>query len=254
MKKSFACMLIVLPAFLLGACGTSRKLEQSNKDLAQQKEINAQQTQKINTLESDNKQLKEENVKYSKEAEDCRIAKEAIQKNLESMNNAISEGGAALEQIFEKMDTTRENFADAGVEVSYENGLIHISLHDQLMFKSGSSTIGVDGKNALAIVAQEFNKYPNITMYVIGNTDNKKVKAGSGFKDNWSLSTERANSIVRVLRDEYGVDPARIVSGGRSWYKPVGDNLTEEGRAQNRRTEIVINPNLERLWETSVKK
>ena len=91
-------------------------------------------------------------------------------------------------------------------------------------------------------------------MYVIGNTDNKKVKAGSGFKDNWSLSTERANSIVRLLRDEYGVDPARIVSGGRSWYKPVGDNSTEEGRAQNRRTEIVINPNLERLWETSVKK
>src|SRR4249919_1708488 len=126
MKNRFAFMLVVLPAFLLGACGTSKKLEQSNKDLAQQKEINSQQSQKITTLENDNKQLKEENGKYSKEAEDCRIAKEAIQKNLESMNSAISEGGASLEQIFAKMDTTRENFADAGVEVTYKNGLVYI--------------------------------------------------------------------------------------------------------------------------------
>jgi len=74
-----------------------------------------------------------------------------------------------------------------------------------------------------------------------------------GVADNWSLSTERANGVVRVLSKDHGVDPARLTAAGKGKFSPIADNATEEGRARNRRTEIVLNPDWERLWQ-SVKK
>jgi len=85
-------------------------------------------------------------------------------------------------------------------------------------------------------------------VYVVGNTDDKKFKKGNS--DNLSLSTERANGVVRVLRDDYQVDPTLLVAAGKGKYAPVADNSTEEGRAKNRRTEIILNPDLLKLWES----
>jgi len=82
---------------------------------------------------------------------------------------------------------------------------------------------------------------------VIGNTDDKKFKGSS---DNMSLSTERANGVVRILANDYKVDPTRLTAAGKGKYNPVADNKTEEGRAKNRRTEIILNPDWEKVWET----
>jgi len=107
--------------------------------------------------------------------------------------------------------------------------------------------LGAKGQEALAVVAQVLNDNPNLKIYVVGHTDS--VKVTKGFTDNWSLSTERANSVVRVLRDQYQVTMDRVTSAGQGKYDPVADNSTPEGRAKNRRTDIILNPDLSRFWE-----
>ena len=92
--------------------------------------------------------------------------------------------------------------------------------------------------------------YPKLKVIVVGNTDSVQSK---GAPDNWSLSTERANGVVRTLVKDYKLDPTRLTSAGKGKFDPVADNSTEEGRAKNRRTEIILNPDWDRLWE-SVKK
>lgn len=247
MKTKIALLAAITVLTLATSCGTSKKLEQTTNELQQAKETNAQLTQKIAGYEKDIAQLKEENIAYSKEAENYRLLEERMRKNLEAMNNALAEHGTSLRKIYSKAEESLLKFANAGVDVQFKNGLVHILMEDQLVFQSGSTTVSWEGKQALALVAEEINKYPGVTLYVVGNTDDKPVK--SGYKDNWSLSTERANAIVRVLRDEYKVDPSRIISGGRGKYNPVADNETEDGRSKNRRTDLIVNPNLDRLWE-----
>ena len=99
------------------------------------------------------------------------------------------------------------------------------------------------------MVADVVNDFPGTSIYVIGNTDN--MPAGKNYTDNWSLSTTRANAVVRILCVDYKVDPKRIISGGRAQYKPVADNATDEGKMKNRRIDIFINPNLEKMWKTA---
>jgi chemotaxis protein MotB len=241
-----ACIITMM------SCGTQKKLEQTTADLNKARELSEQQAQKISTYEADIAKLKEENIVHAKEAENCRLLEERLRKNLEALNDALAEHGTSIRKIYNKVETSMAKFAEAGIEVSFKNGLVFISMEDQLVFNSGSSTVGWEGKQALALVAEELNQYPGVTVYVLGNTDDQKTKPGA--KDNWSLSTERANAIVRVLRDEYKVDPARMISGGRAMYHPIADNATPEGRAKNRRTDIVINPNLDRIWEMTEKK
>ena len=83
---------------------------------------------------------------------------------------------------------------------------------------------------------------------MLGNTDDKMFKKGS---DNWTLSTERANGVVRAFRDTYKIDPLRLTAAGKGKYNPIADNSTEEGRAKNRRTDIILNPDLDKIWSTA---
>ena len=108
--------------------------------------------------------------------------------------------------------------------------------------------IGNDGKKALEALATALNGYPNLKVIVVGHTDDVMFKKGNN-DDNLSLSTERANGVTRALR-ENNVDPLRLTSAGQGKYHPVGDNTTKEGRAKNRRTEIILNPDLLKLWES----
>jgi chemotaxis protein MotB len=172
-----------------------------------------------------------------------------IQQNLEALNGAIREQHGSLQQVNDKVKAGLEKFSAAGIDVEFADGLVHLSLDNYLMFTGGSATVGWEGKQALAAVADVVNDFPGTSIYVIGNTDN--TPTGSGYKDNWSLSTTRANAVVRVLTGDYKVDPARIISGGRSEFHPVAANTTEEGRAQYRRIDIYINPNLEKLWKAA---
>jgi chemotaxis protein MotB len=120
-------------------------------------------------------------------------------------------------------------------------------MQDNLMYKSGSAALSPDGKKALGNLAAVLQEYPKLEVIVVGNTDTVHVK---GVKDNWSLSTERANGVVRALTKDYNIDPARLTAAGKGKFSPIADNSTAEGRAKNRRTEIVLNPDWQRIWQS----
>jgi len=249
MKQSIFVMAAA--GLLFASCGTSKKLEQTTNELNQMKEVNTQQSQKITAYESDIKQLKEENIKYSKEAEDCRKAKEAIAQRAENLNKALAEEGTSMQEIQARAATGLQRFVDQGATVTYKNGLIHINFTDDFFFKTGSSFIAPRGREALNTVAQALRENPRLTCFIVGNTDTLSIK---GKADNWSLSTERANAVVRVLHFTYNINPKRLTAAGKGKYNPVASNDTPEGREKNRRIEIILNPDLDRLWELAEKK
>ncbi len=245
--KMHAGMLALSVSLILASCGTGKKLEQAQAQIASLETNVSTLNQKISTYETEIAQLKEENLAYSKEMQNCREVREAIQKNLQAINNAMAANATTLKEVYRKAAANLEMLEEAGATVVYDEGLVRISLTDKLLFKSGSVAVSKEGTDALAVVGQLLNDYPKLKTYVVGNTDDAAVK--SGFKDNWSLSTERANAILRVLRDKYQVDPSRMVAAGMGKYNPIADNSTAEGKAMNRRIEIIVNPDLSHLWE-----
>ncbi len=257
MKK----IIFYAPLFALGvtvmSCGTGKKLKAAEADI---QKLNGEITQlHSKTAEYESKaaeyekqvaQLKNENLAYGREMQGCRELKESILKRNEDFKQALAEEGTSMEKIEKKFEDGYAKFEKAGAEVSYKEGLLHVSLSDKLLFAKGSSKIGAEGTEALAVVAEVMNENPKIQLYVVGNTDTTHVR---GIADNWSLSTERANTIVRILRDKYHVNPANLIAAGRGKYNPVADNSTEEGRAKNRRIDLIINANLAKLWDTYMK-
>ncbi len=248
MKQVFFFLLL---AMTFGSCVSKKQLGSANEQISSLRS-------RIDSLGKTNQdyqqsltQIKNENLQYGKEAEDCRHAKDAYKARVAAFNQILEENGNSMEKIKDKVAASLATFKDAGITIKYKNGLVYVSMQDKLMFPSGSVTLGDPGRQALSVIADVIAEYKHIVVYVVGNTDS--VKVFKGFKDNWSLSTERANTIVRVLRDDYGADPSRIVSAGRGKYDPIADNGTAEGRALNRRIDIVLNPDLSRLWGMMVK-
>ncbi|MGL6270037.1 MAG: OmpA family protein [Chitinophagaceae bacterium] len=249
MKQSI--LVFAVASILLASCVSSKKYKSAN---AQIETLNGQ-VDGLNKQVADNQkiigELKTENIQYSKEAEDCRKAKEAIAQRAENLNKALAEQGTSMEQIQERAATSLQRFVDQGAEVTYKNGLIHINFTDDFFFRSGGSNISTRGREALNTVAQALRENPRVTCFIVGHTDTTHV---SGKADNWSLSTERANAVVRILHYTYNINPRRLTSAGKGKYSPVASNNTPEGRERNRRIEIILNPDLDRLWELSKNK
>lgn len=136
------------------------------------------------------------------------------------------------------------NMNDEDVNISVEKGVVYINLSDNLMFKPGSSVVSKEAKEVLAKVAKILEAKPTLEILVEGHTDTDPIETGC-VRDNWDLSVKRAVNIVRVLQEDYNIDPARMSAAGRGEYVPVADNATREGRAENRRTRIVVLPKLD---------
>src|ERR1700761_831553 len=145
------------------------------------------------------------------------------------------------------------NMDDQDINIKVEKGVVYIDISDKLLFKSGSWTVTEAAKTVLGKVATVLKAQPDIEFMVEGHTDNKKF-VRPNLQDNWDLSVKRATSVVRILQTQYGLDPAHITAAGRSEYVPVAGNDTEEGRAANRRTRIVILPQLDQFFKLLEKK
>lgn len=131
--------------------------------------------------------------------------------------------------------------------IEIKNGKVYVSMSDKLMFKSGSAEVEAKGKEALTILARVLKANKDFEIAVEGHTDNVPINNSKIYKDNWDLSVARATSMVRLLTDVHNVDPLRVTASGRGEYDPKSSNSTAEGRAQNRRTEIILSPKLEEL-------
>jgi chemotaxis protein MotB len=237
---------ILVSGLIISSCGTSKKLESAN---AQITDLNSQLTsQKAKQTESDKliADLQKANEINSRDAADCRAAKEALRQKKEKLDKELAARGTTLDALIEKEEAAVRRFKEAGCEVEYKNGRYHVTVPDEFVFESGSASIKAKGREALNVVAQVMYDNPGVTTAIVGNTDSLPVKGNS---DNWSLSTERANAVVRVLEYVYNINPKRLVAAGRSQFNPVGSNDTPENRARNRRIEIIINPHFDRIFE-----
>ncbi len=134
------------------------------------------------------------------------------------------------------------------LSVEVKNGKVYVSMSDKLLFKSGSAKAEAKGEEAITALANVLQKNPDIDILIEGHTDNVPIKNSPTFKDNWDLSTARATSIVRILSDKQ-IDPKRLTAAGRGEYMPRATNDTPEGKASNRRTEIILSPKLDELMQ-----
>jgi len=145
---------------------------------------------------------------------------------------------------------------DGDINVKVDKGVVYVDISDKLLFKSGSFTITDKAKVVLGKVAKVLAAQPAIEFMVEGHTDSKQLISGGTnlMEDNWDLSVKRATTIVRVLQETYGIEPKRMTAAGRSEYIPLADNDTPENRAANRRTRIVILPQLDQFFKLLEKK
>lgn len=140
------------------------------------------------------------------------------------------------------------NLDDKDINIKVDKGVVYVDISDKLLFKSGSFDVTERAKEVLGKVATVLKNQPDIEFMVEGHTDNVPYKGGV-LLDNWDLSVKRATSVVRILQNQYGIDPSKMAAAGRGEYKPLEDNSTREGKAANRRTRIVILPQLDQFFK-----
>lgn len=174
-------------------------------------------------------------------------------KDLQNKERMLREMQAIIARQDETTKRLNQTLRDALVgfnsdELSMEirDGKVYVSMSDQLLFKSGSTAVEPKGVEALKVLADVLNKNPDIQILVEGHTDNVPIKTAI-FKDNWDLSVARATSITRLLNEKYAVTATRMTASGRGEYFPKAANDTQEGKAKNRRTEIILSPKLDEI-------
>ena len=141
------------------------------------------------------------------------------------------------------------NLADEDINIKVDKGVVYVDISDKLLFKTGSYDITDRAKTVLGKVAMVLKNQPDLEFMVEGHTDAVPFNGSGVVSDNWDLSVLRATTVVRLLQTKYGLDPAKMVAAGRGEYKPVADNTNREGRAANRRTRIVILPQLDQFFK-----
>ncbi len=170
------------------------------------------------------------------------------EKTIAELQRMINEQNRRVQALLSNVKDALLGFSSDELTVREEGGKVYVAMSDKLLFESGKAIVNAQGKNALGKLAQVLNKQTDIDVYIEGHTDNVPIKTAV-FQDNWDLSVIRATSVVRILTETYGVQPLQIQPCGRGEFKPVDTNETAEGRARNRRTEIIMAPKLDKLFE-----
>ncbi|MEM7086068.1 MAG: OmpA family protein [Bacteroidota bacterium] len=133
------------------------------------------------------------------------------------------------------------------ISIDVNETVVMITISDKLLFKSGSFRVNPKADHLLQRLADVINSEPAMEVLIEGHTDAQTVKKGAYVKDNWELSVERSTAVIRKLQNDFGVAPEKLIAAGRSSYQPISENDTREGRSMNRRTRIVILPNLDKF-------
>ena len=164
---------------------------------------------------------------------------------LQQMINAQNE---KVRKLLSSVKDALLGFSSDELTVREKDGKVYVAMSDKLLFQSGSARLDKRGEEALGKLAEVLNKQTDIDVFIEGHTDNKPINTVQ-FKDNWDLSVIRATSVVRILIKNYNVNPLQIQPSGRGEYMPVDDNETAEGRSKNRRSEIIMAPKLDKLFQ-----
>ncbi len=274
MKKTvqFLAFLSLILSLSLTSCGPGKKLVSSREKVTQLQNDSIETHNQLNdcnalvknlkddkssllfdknTLENDKASLQNKNksvtndLKNLSDESQMTIADQAAR--LKTMEDIIQAQKDVMNNLKNSIADALMNYKSDELNVLYKDGNVYVSLQEKLLFKSGSDVVDPKGKEALKFLAQVLNTTTGITVMIEGHTDSIPIKTNK-FKDNWDLSTARATSIVRILTVDDGFDASRITASGKSQFHPVISNETVEGRASNRRTEIILSPNMKELY------
>jgi chemotaxis protein MotB len=228
------------------AADRQHQIDSLSQELANTQNQLATATKQLADLRDKNKDLSTESANrlalLSKSKQDL-ITQQA---KLEHLQALMDRQKKAIEQIRKKMTDALVGFKSNELSVSIKNGKVYVSLSENLLFPSGSAVVNPKGKEALGKLAAVLNANSDITVDIEGHTDS--IPIHGRYQDNWDLSLARSASIVRILTNDYQVDPTRVIASGHSQYDPVQSNSTSEGRALNRRTDIILSPKLDELY------
>jgi chemotaxis protein MotB len=222
-----------------GSESTTRKLlsdlERANEDLMKRED-------QVRAMERNLERQKAEVEKMQAELNDQ-------QKRLIELENILNRKDSVMKALKDRVSAALTGFEGQGLTVTRKNGKVYVSMDEKLLFKSGSSEIGVQGVQALKNLAGVLEQNKDIEIMIEGHTDDVPyISSGGPIKDNWDLSVKRATSVVRILLDDSTIDPKRLTAAGRGEFLPLDRAKTPEARAKNRRTEIILTPNLDELF------
>lgn len=170
------------------------------------------------------------------------------EKTIVELQKMIAEQNQKVKNLLKSVKDALLGFSSDELTVREEGGKVYVAMSDKLLFESGKAIVNQQGKEALGKLAEVLNRQTDIDVYIEGHTDNVPIHTAV-FQDNWDLSVIRATSVVRILTETYNVNPLQIQPCGRGEYKPIDVNTTPEGKARNRRTEIIMAPRLDKLFK-----
>jgi len=171
------------------------------------------------------------------------------QAKLMELQDALNKQQQAVTALKEKLSGALRGFYDQGLTVHEKNGKVYVSLEEQLLFKSGSYAVDPKGQQALKSLSEVLANNPEINIMVEGHTDNVPLTGSNQIKDNWDLSVMRANAVTKIILENKKINPKRITSSGRGEYIPLDPANTPVARTKNRRTEIILTPNLSEVLQ-----
>jgi chemotaxis protein MotB len=272
MRTPYFFTLVVFFAtltFLQSSCVSKKKYRYSQSRVSDLQADSTRLDGRVASLMADKENLQQQLVENQERAKELAQTLEGREKEikqkellLDRQNNLLYEKAQQLTELQDKINQQNQiveklrntianalvNFRDDELTVHVKEGKVYLSLSENLLFKSGSATIDQKGKEALGKLSGVLNNNPDIEILIEGHTDSIPISS-TVYRDNWDLSVARATSIVRVLANDYQVDGKRLTASGRADNEPVDTNTTKEGRAKNRRTEIILSPKLEELFQ-----
>ncbi len=217
----------------------------------------------IENMKRENAFLKDNNNQALKQLENLSVISssqaESIKKSLDNigskdsyiqnLQSALNRKDSLNMALVMNLKGAIGNLDDKDINIKVDKGVVYIDISDKMLFKSGSYDVTDRASEVLGKVAMVLKNQPDIEFMVEGHTDNVAVKPGSILMDNWDLSVKRATAVVRILQKQYGLNPTKMAAAGRGEYSPVADNTAADGRAANRRTRIVILPQLDQFFK-----
>lgn len=245
---------------VLTTCQDNLKSAQNDKLIMETNLAN--EKSRANKLENQVDYFKSTNTNLLERLSDLSIVSksgaENISKSLEALNKQnkyIKDLTSSVQRkdslnlvLVMNLKRSLDDFDDDDINIEVKKGVVYVSISDKMLFRSGSYNISDRAKNVIGKIAKIINDHKELDILVEGHTDNVPIRTEC-LVDNWDLSVKRATSIVRLMQTEFNVHPSRMTAGGRSEFVPKTTNVTTQGRAINRRTEIVILPKLDQFFE-----
>ncbi|MEZ7499305.1 OmpA family protein [Flavobacterium sp. Arc3] len=168
---------------------------------------------------------------------------------LQEMESLIAAKEATMKKLKETLSKALNSFEGKGLTVEQKNGKVYVSMENKLLFNSGSYSVGAEGKKAVVELGKVLGDNPDISVLIEGHTDDDGFSSSGPIANNWDLSTKRATAIVAILSENKNINKQNLTAAGRGEFSPLASNATAEGKAKNRRIEIILTPRLDEIAE-----